>query len=270
MRKVPPTTELYGTVTRWKEILLLAFLTTALQARGEADERWFEAIGERAWLANYDPTLIGRRVLTEMSYEDDKDSDTTKLSTSARYSALIQPNIAAGLQISQSLEWKSIRGDTTGGLGDLEVRGGLVGRLTDSFRWGAGTNLKFATATSPILSDPFEIEALGALSWDLTKRLNLILQPSYSITPGTTGKNATNKITLKLPISFRIVRWLSASVSYKTEWEFTSHQAIHKLEGGLTVLPGSHDQFAISPAIEIPLSQQDLNWKAMLTAGWYF
>ncbi len=32
--------------------------------------RWFERAAERAWIENYDPTLITRRVLSELSFED--------------------------------------------------------------------------------------------------------------------------------------------------------------------------------------------------------
>ncbi len=76
-----------------------------------AEGNWFEGGESRAWLRNYDPTLIGRRVVSEFSFEDDRGGVTiTKLSTTVRYASLIGPGLAAGAQIELpvELEWKAI------------------------------------------------------------------------------------------------------------------------------------------------------------------
>lgn len=245
-------------------------LACLLHAGRAENERWYQAIDERAFQANYDPTLIGRRLLWELSYEDDTDSDTTKLQNEARYSALVAPNLAAGAQIAWPLMAESGAGAAVGGAGDLSARAGVVGRVAEGLRAGTGLNVKFPTATAPALSEPWQLRPIAAVSWDVRKGLNAGVQAEWNISPADTGPSRVNNVKFTLPVGLELsARW-SVTASYKAEIEANGGAALSKIEAGPTLLLGRDRQFAISPAIEAPLSQQSLQWKALLTAGWYY
>lgn len=247
------------------------FVVACLLTAGRAeDARWYQAIGERAFQANYDPTLIGRRMLWELSYEDDRDSGTTKLRNEARYSALVAPNLAAGGQIEWPLMAESGGGTAVGGAGDFSARAGVVGRMAEGLRAGGGLNVKFPTATSPALSEPWELRPIAAVSWDARKGFNAGLHAEWNVSPADTGPFGVNNIKFTLPLGLELTSRWSLAASYKAEIEANGGQVLSKLEVGPTLLLGRDRQFAVSPAIEAPLSQQSLQWKVLLTAGWYY
>lgn len=244
-------------------------LTAVPAARAEAG--WFEGDVSRLWLRTYDPTLIGRRVVSEFSFEDDRGGvGIAKLSTTVRDSVLVAPGLAAGAQIELPVEWHSADGDVVSGLADFETRAGMVGRISKSLRWGTALNLKFPTGTAPVLTDPFTMKPLLALSWDATVFLNLGLTTSYEFTPGTSGTGQVSELHLDMPVAVNLSDRWSAAATYKPEWDFLTGQFIHKLETGFSVLLGAKRQFALSPALELPLSRQTMEWKAIVSMAWYF
>lgn len=251
--------------------LLGAALLLAGPASVRAEDQWFEGDAARAWLRSYDPTLIGRRVVTEFSFEDDRGGVTiTKLTTTVRDSAVIAPGLAAGAQVELPVEWRTAGGDVVSGLADFETRAGVVGRISKTLRWGTALNLKLPTATDPVLGDPFTMKPLVAVSWDATAALNLGFTPSYEFTPGAPAADAVSKLHFDLPIAVNLGERWSAAATYKPEWDLLTHQVTHKLETGLTLLLGARRQFALSPAVEVPLSRQTMEWKAIVSLAWYF
>jgi len=252
-------------------VALLHGLVCACPAALHAEGNWFEGGESRAWLRSYDPTLIGRRVVSEFSFEDDRGGVTiTKLSTTVRGSTLIGPGLAVGAQVELPVEWQSTNGDIVSGLADFETRAGVVGRISKTLRWGTALNLKFPTATAPVLSDPFTMKPLLAISWDVTNSLNLGLTPSYEFTPGAPSSDQVNTLHFDVPVAVKLGGPWSAAVTYKPEWDLDTRQFTHKLETGVTLLFGPASQFAFSPAVEIPLSRQTMEWKAIASLAWYF
>ncbi len=248
-----------------------AALLLAWPAGARAEGQWFEGDAARAWLRSYDPTLIGRRVVSEFSFEDDRGGVTiTKITTTVRDSTVIAPGLAVGAQVELPVEWRTAGGDVVSGLADLETRAGIVGRISKTLRWGTALNLKFPTGTDPVLTDPFTMKPLLAVSWDATAALNLGLTPSYEFTPGAPADDAVSKLHLDVPIAVNLADRWSAAATYKPEWDLLTQQVTHKLETGLTVLLGAKRQFALSPSVEVPLSRQTMEWKAIVSLAWYF
>jgi len=251
--------------------VLAALASLACAAPPADDARWYEAIGARAFQANYDPTLIGRRLLAEASFEDDRDgTTTTELKQGARYSALVLPDLAAGLQFTWPFEVVTGGASAVAGYADPEVRAGLVGRLSPRLRAGSGLNLKIPAATSPMLQDDFEIRPIAAVSFDVTDHFNIGVNTDYKITPQDTGPDGENELEVKLPLGLALNDRWSVAATPKVALAFNTATADPKIEAGPTLLIGSRRQFAISPALEVPLSVQNLEWKALLTAGWYY
>jgi len=258
-------------IRRKSAVVFVLGLLSVCPAVLHAEGYWFEGGESRAWLRNYDPTLIGRRVVSELSFEDDRGGVTiTKLSTTIRDSTLISSGLAVGAQIELPVEWHSTNGDIVSGLADFETRAGVVGRISKTLRWGTALNLKLPTSTSPVLSDPFTMKPMLAISWDVTSTLNLGLTPSYEFTPGAPSFDRVNPLHFDVPVAVSLSKQWSAALTYKPEWDLDSRQITHKLETGLTLLFGPGSQFAFSPALEIPLSRQTMEWKAIASLAWYF
>ena len=252
---------------------LLLFLLPAgfpALAADHQEEQWFEAVGRRDWLANYDPTLIGRRATAEFSYEDErKGKSTTKLDPTIRDAWGITESLAFGIQVEQPVKWLQTGSGSIAGAGDFECRTGIVGRITSSLRWGTAMNFKFPTASNPALGvNAFEIRPIAAISWDTTTWLNLGINAAYSIT--TADTETVNKLELKFPVAVKISSSWSAELTYKPTLNFAAETTTHSLEIDITRLLGDKHQFAISPGIEVPLSVQSLEWKAILGMAWYF
>ncbi len=234
-------------------------------------EKWFEGDASRAWLRNYDPTLIGRRVVSEFSFEDDRGGVTiTKLTSTVRGSTLVIPGLAVGAQVELPVEWRAADGGIVSGLADFETRAGMVGRISKTLRWGTALNLKLPTATDPALADPFTMKPMLAVSWDATPALNVGLTTSYEFTPGAPESDQLQTLHLDVPVAVNLGGQWSAAATYKPEWDLDTLQFTHKLETGVTVLFGANRQFAFSPGVEIPLSRQTMEWKAIASLAWYF
>jgi hypothetical protein len=240
------------------------------QAEENHGENWFHAVGRRDWLANYDPTLIGRRVTSEFSFEDDRGGQsTTKLDLTVRDSWSVTDGLAFGLQVELPIKWVDTGADTAGGLGNFETRAGVVGRITKHLRWGTALNLSFPTASNPALdTNILEIRPIAALSWDAASWLNFGVNAAYSITPADT--DTVNKLELKFPVAVEISPDWSAAVTYKPTISISGDAVEHALEMDITRLLGDKRQFAITPGMEVPLSKQSLEWKVILGAAWYF
>lgn len=252
--------------------ILFFLLATGLTAPGEnlEEQNWFKAVGRRDWLANYDPTLIGRRITSEFSYEDDRGSKSTaKLDLTIRDAWGLFKGLAFGIQADLPLKWMDTGGDSIAGAGDFGCRTGVVGRITRTFRWGTGMNFKFPTATNSALGDGyFEIRPIVALSWDASSWVNIGINAAYSITPSNTS--SVNKLEINFPVAMKISDDWSAALTYKPTLHFEPDSATHSLELDVTRLLGRNHEFAITPGMEIPLSVQSLEWKAILGLAWYF
>lgn len=255
--------------------ILLAASVLLGCAGARADDRgvkWFEAADSRAWLVDYDPTLIGRRVYSKSSFEDDRGGDyTMEVDNSVRYAFSPVKDVALGAQFALPVKWGSNSGTYAAGLSAFEWRAGAVLRLNERLRWGGGMNLKVPTSVGAQLENPFtELRPLTALSWSATDRLNLTMIASYYLTPEDTGPGGTNKLELEWPVACQLTRLWSAAVTYKPAFRFSPSKTTHRLQVGATYLFGRNLEFAVSPAFEVPLGRQDLEWKSYLALAWSF
>jgi hypothetical protein len=254
-------------------LLAAASLLVASVSGAESDDQsWFKAVGPRDWLVNYDPTLLGSRLYQETSYEQDRGGDyTLELRNEVRLARGALDNVAVGAQLGLPLKWARNSGGEISGLADYETRAGFVVRLARHFRWGCGLNVKIPTPTGTVLDGPWtELRPITAVSWDVCERLNLGINAAYYFTPANTGPDGTNKLEITLPVACKISEAWSFIVAGKPVYYLADASIDHRLQAGVTYLFGSHRQFAVFPAIEVPLGIQQLEWKARLQAVWSF
>jgi hypothetical protein len=250
--------------------LLLAAVSPVQAA--ESGGQWFDHVAERAWVENYDPTLITRRVLTELSFEDrGSDDEVWKIENSFRWGVPLRDGLAFGLQALVPVKWQESGGDDLSGLGDLELRTGFVGRISPTLRWGFGLNAEFDTAAEPGLgADAFILRPIAAIRWDFNERLNLGFNVEYNVTPTDEGANDVSQLELKFPLVLKLSDRWSGALTYKPRWDFLDESDRHRLELGATRTLGADHRYALSLAVELPLDSETFDSKLTAGLAWHF
>ena len=82
-------------------LTVLALTTVPAPGREHAPiAAWFDLDKDNAWLHAYDPTLISRRLVTELSYQDlDSSQSLLKLETTLRWGWAVREDLAFGVQM---------------------------------------------------------------------------------------------------------------------------------------------------------------------------
>ena len=81
--------------------------------------------------------------------KDPSDDEIWKIENSFRWGVPLHEGLALGFQALVPVKWQESAGDDLSGIGDFEMRTGLVGRISPALRWGFGLNAVFDTAAEP-------------------------------------------------------------------------------------------------------------------------
>lgn len=247
---------------------LIGMAGTAVAAA--PDGRLFDP--DRAWLERYDPTLISSRYFAEFIYENfDGDSDLWKLENTIRWGIPLRDGHALGFQLMLPIKWRETTTDEAFGLGDLELRSGVVGRLSPTLRYGLALNTVLETATDSLLSDnAFILRPITALRWDFNAAITLGINVEYNVTPFDEDANDVSALELKFPVAFRINDDWSAFVSFNPRWDLLAESDRCRLELGTTRVWGADNEYAWSFGTEVPLSSESFEFKLATGFTWYF
>lgn len=227
---------------------------------------------ERAWLQDYDPTLVSRRILSELSHESaGDDSDYWKIENSLRWGIPLREGLALGLQALIPVKWNETAASNTSGIGDLELRTGVVGRISATQRYGVGLNAEFDTASDSALGgNALILRPIVAFRWDVASRVNVGLNVEYSFTPLEEEDHDVSAFELKFPLAVKLTDDWSAAATYKPRWNLLTNDNRHRLELGATRLFGLERQYALSFHLELPLSADNLDYKLTTGLAWNF
>lgn len=243
---------------------------SCLASAAAPDGRLFEP--GRAWIERYDPTLISSRYFTEFIYESyDDDSELFKVENTTRWGIPLRDGHALGFQFMLPLKWRETATDDAFGLGDLELRSGLVGRLSPTVRYGLGVNAQLDSATDPLLGDKAVIlRPIAALRWDYNAAVTLGINVEYSVTPLDDGDEDVSALEVKFPVAFKINEDWSGYLSYNPRWDLLAESDRHRLEMGATFVWGAENQYAWSLGTEVPLASESFEFKLATGFTWYF
>ena len=252
--------------------MLLALATSCVTRAAEPDGQLFDHLPRRAWLENYDPTIIASRVSSELSYESyDNDADYWKIENTLRWGIPLRDGLALGVQVLLPVKWTETPTDDAFGLGDLELRTGIVGKLSPTLRYGLGVNMVIDTATDPLLSDnAFILRPIAAIRWDACNRCTLGMNVEYNVTPFEEGSHDVSALELKFPVVFKISDKWSAYLSYNPRWDLLADTDRNRLELGASHTWGADNQFALSYGTEVPLSSESFEFKLVSGFSWFF
>lgn len=234
------------------------------------DGRLFEP--SRAWLERYDPTLISSRYFGEFIYENyDDDSDLYKIENTMRWGIPLNDDQALGIQAMLPLKWRETATDDEFGLGDLELRTGVVGRLAPTLRYGLAVNAVLQTASESLLSDnAFVLRPIAALRWDFNAIITLGINVEYNVTPFDEESNDVSALEVKFPVAVKINEAWSGFLSYNPRWNLLDESDRHRLEIGTSRVWGADNQYAWSVGFEIPLTSESFEFKLATGFAWYF
>jgi len=115
---------------------------------------------------------------------------------------------AFGIQVLVPVVWDQADDDTRG-IGDGELRVGVVRRHSDSVRFGFGLNGLFDTATDrEIGGGALVLRPILAMRWDANERLNLGINVEYSFRPRDECSGDVRALELKFPFATKFTdRW---------------------------------------------------------------
>jgi hypothetical protein len=243
---------------------------SGLVSAAAPDGRLFEP--NRAWLERYDPTLISSRYFGEFAYESyDDGSDLFKVENTMRWGIPLQDGHALGFQFMLPTKWRETATDDAFGLGDLELRSGVVGRLSPTLRYGLAVNAVLETATDPLLGDEaFILRPIAALRWDYNAAVTLGINVEYNVTPLDDGDEDVSALEVKFPVAFKINDDWSGYLSYNPRWDLLAESDRHRLELGATCVWGADNQYAWSFGTEVPLTSESFEFKLATGFAWYF
>lgn len=252
--------------------LLLALATTSAARTAAPDGQLFDHLPQRAWLEKYDPTLVASRVTSELSYESyDNDADYWKIENTLRWGIPLQDGLALGVQAVLPVKGTETPTGDAFGLGDLELRAGIVGNISPTLRYGLGLNMVIDTATDPLLSDnAFILRPIAAIRWDACDRCTLGMNIEYNVTPWNENSHDVSAIELKFPVVFKVTDHWSAYFSYNPRWDLLAETDRNRLELGASHTWGADNQFAFSYGTEVPLSSESFEFKLASGFSWFF
>jgi hypothetical protein len=244
--------------------------TAGVSHAAAPDGRLFEP--SRAWLERYDPTLISSRYFSEFIFESfDGDGDVYKNENTLRWGIPWRDGHAFGIQAMLPVKWREVAGDEAFGLGDLELRSGIVGRLAPTLRYGLGVNAVLDSATDPLLGDSaFVLRPITALRWDWNANVTLGINVEYNVTPLDEDTDDVSALEVKFPVAFKINDDWSGFMSYNPRWDLLDESDRHRLELGTTYVWGPDNQYAWSIGTEIPLTSENFEFKLATGFAWYF
>lgn len=250
-------------------ICLICAVANPLQAAAP-DGRLFQS--DRAWLERYDSTLLASRFFTEPSMESyDNGSDFFVIENSLRWGIPVNDDLAFGFQALVPLKWADTDARDAEGLGDLELRTGVMGRISQQVRYGFAFNAVLDTASDPLLGDSaFVMRPLTGLRWDATESLTLGIDVEYNFTPTEEGPDDVSALELKFPLIFRINEDWSAFFSFNQRWNMLDESDRQRVEFNATYMFGKDRQFAWSFGGELPLSSESFEQKWKTGFTWFF
>jgi hypothetical protein len=251
---------------------LIALLATAIARAESVPGQLFDHLPQRAWLENYDPTLVSSRTFAEFIYERyDTGADLYKIENTLRWGIPLKDDLALGLQMMLPVKLSEMPDEDEFGLGDLEFRAGIVGRVLPCLRYGAGVNAVIDSATDELLGDDaFVLRPILALRWDVTDRVTIGSNVEYNVTPCDEGVSDVSALELKFPVAFKITDHWSAFISYNPRWNYLDESDRHRLELGGSWVWGPENQFALTFGTEVPLASESFELKLATGFAWYF
>lgn len=248
---------------------LSCLLGTSLPA-ATPDGRLFQP--DRAWLERYDATLLSSRFFTEFSGESfDNGSDVFTIENSLRWGVPVHEDLAFGFQALLPMKWADTEEEDVEGFGDLELRAGVMGRISAKLRYGFGLNAVLDSADEPLLGDSaFILRPIVGFRWDLVESVTLGVTVEYNFTPQEEGLDDVSALEIKFPFIWRVNQDWSAFVSFNQRWNLLEENDRQRLEFSTTRVFGNHNEYAWSIGGELPMGSEsfDCKWKTGLT--WFF
>jgi hypothetical protein len=224
-----------------------------------------------------DPTILKRRAWLETEWNSFKDgSNNIEETLGGLWSWRLSPgqNWAVRIKVPYEVHVAGrMPGDShASGLGDIKVAAGTAFRLGDTWRVGAGLELRTPTGTEPTLSDNvWRLQEFGAVAWDAAEFLTISPSFEYNESVAEEPDAAPQHFlemffpaTVLLPAKWAATARYEAKVDYQSDNAWT-HSAKFVVGKELNDLP-----LALMLSIEKPFDGGEKKFQVNFAATWFF
>jgi len=236
----------------------------------EPDGRLFRS--HRAWLERFDSTLLASRLASEFGWEsNDAEPDLFVIENALRWGIPVNEDFAFGFQTLLPVKWAEGHDEEAEGFGDLELRAGMMGRVSEQLRYGFAMNAVFDTADDPLLGDgAFVLRPIVGFRLDYHERFTFGLNLEYNFTPREEGLDDVSDLEIKFPLIFRLREELSLFVSYNQRWNLLEETDRQRIEFATSCAFGKDKEFEWSIGGEVPVTSEDFDCKWKTGVSWFF
>ena len=193
--------------------------------------------------AQEDPTILKRRIWSDTEWNKYKDG---------KHDIEETLGVLWAWRVSDSQEWAvrlkvpfrfHIAGDAAEdsgkqGLGDIKLSTGTAFRLSESLRTAVGVEMRFPSATDDLGNNMWRLQLIGAVAWDVTRRLTL--SPSFEYNKSVAEEHSAAPqhflemyfpVTYVLPWNWAVTARYEAKVDFENDnhWTHSAKFVITKL-----------------------------------------
>ena len=171
-----------------------------------------------------DPTILKRSVWLETEWNKyDGGIDGVEETLGGLWAWGLSSHLDLGLRLKIPYEWRTARGSTQNGLGDLKPAGGTVFRLSPSWRVGIALELRMPTAADHLGDRNWRLQEHVGTAWDATRWLTLGSYFEYNESLAEV-ENAPpqNYLEAFFPVTFLLPHHWAATAQYEVKAYFVN------------------------------------------------
>ena len=222
-----------------------------------------------------DPTILPSKVWFEGEWNDDRhDSGSFELTLGGRKGWRISKDHdwAAQLELPYKRTVTAIPGDNLveKGLADGKVSVGTGVRLSKTWRFGGGLELRMPTGEGALSANIWRLQEFVAVAWDATPWVTFTPKLRYFHTIARQdGASPQRYLELYAPATFLLPDRWSLTPRYEVKWDFENDRVTHsgKLSIGKQL---AHPKLGFGLSLKAPLDKQDNEYQVAFSVTNYF
>jgi hypothetical protein len=175
-----------------------------------------------------DPSILKRRVWVDTEWSDFKDSSNElDFTFGGLWAWRVSENQDWAVRIKVPVNFH-MAGNTFGdsneqGLGDIKLAAGTAFRLSETWRAGAGLEMRFPTASDNLGANAWRTQLFGVIGWDVTPAVTLSPSAEYNKSIKELRGSAPQEfLEMFFPVTFLLPDRWSVTPRYEFKADFAN------------------------------------------------